>query len=109
MESLISLSCIALSGNSHDACISALTAGSKQTALEQNVNQIENTVSKQADHQARDLVGNTGMGVGAVVGGAGKAIIDKSATIKFPVFMPQMFINIQVGVDKSMAGLEWKF
>jgi hypothetical protein len=97
------------SGNSHDACTKALDAGSKQTGIEQDVNKVEDTVSKKADKKARELVGDTGMTVGAVVGGAGKAVADKAIVLRFPVFLPSMFISTQVGVQKSLLGLEWKY
>ena len=109
LEALISLSCAGLSGNPHDACTKALQAGSKQSGVEQNVNHVEDHYSKLADQQARYLVGNDGMMAGAVIGGTGKAIIDKTATFKFPIFMPSMCLTTQVGVSKSMLGLEWKF
>ena len=109
LEALISLSCAGLSGNPHDACTKALQAGSKQSGVEQNVNNVENHYSRLADQQARYFVGNDGMTAGAVVGGAGKAIIYKSATLKFPFFMPSMFLTTQVSSSKSMLGLEWRF
>lgn len=109
LESLISLSCAGFNGDSHDACTKALEATSKQVGIDKNVSSVENRVSKSADQQARELVGNSGMNAGAVLVGAGKAISDKSATFKFPVFMPQMFFNLQIGTNKSLAGVEWKF
>lgn len=109
LESLISLSCATFSGNAHDACQKALEATTKQTDVEKDVHRVEDRVSKQADQTARAWVGDNGMTAGAFVGGAGKAIVDRAATIKIPVWMPQFFINIQVGATKNMAGVEWKF
>ena len=83
IEALIMVSCMGLSGNANEACRKAL--------------------------EARDLVGETGMSAGAIVAGTGKAIVDRSANLKFPVFTPGFFLNLQIGVTKNMAGIEWKF
>lgn len=109
MEAIIIASCLGLSGNQRDACVKALEAGSKQTGVEQKVNNIEDKVSKTADKDARAIVGDTGMEVGASVGFIAKAAIEKSATFRFPVFRPAMYLNTQIGVEKSTLGLEWKF
>ena len=103
------MSCASLSGNSQDACTKALQASFKQSGVEQNVDKIESNVSKMADTQARSWVGDSGMTTGAVIGGTGKAIVDKSANLKFPAFVPGMFVNLQLGASKSMAGIEWKY
>lgn len=109
LEAIIIASCLGLSGNQREACVKALDAGSKQSGLERNVNQMEDRVSKQADTRARSLVGDGGMEVGASLGFVAKAAIEKSATFRFPVFMPAMYLHTQIGAEKSMLGLEWKF
>ena len=109
LESLISLTCATFNGNAHDACTQALQAGTKQSSIEQSVGSIEDRISKQADREARTIVGDTGMNTGAVVGGAGKAIVDRALSIKIPVFAPQFFVKVDISVTKSLLGLEWKF
>jgi hypothetical protein len=109
MSVIIMTACMGVSGVGHDACTSALEAGSKQSGVAKDLDSYEDKVSRKADNEARSLVGETGMSVGAVVGGVGKAVVDKSATLKFPLFLPSMYISTEIGVYKSMLGLEWKF
>lgn len=109
METLILTACMSTSGVSHDACVKALEAGSKQTEVEQNVNRAEDRVSRKADAEARELVGDTGMSAAASLGFVVKSVAEKSATFKFPVFTPQMYLSTQIGSEKSMLGLEWKY
>lgn len=109
LEAIIMTTCIGLSGNVHDACEKALEAGSKQSGVAQNVGKFEDKVSRKADREARDIVGDTGMEAGAIGVSVVKTVVEKSATFRFPVFMPSMYLSTQIGVEKSQLGIEWKF
>lgn len=109
LQTIITASCVSLSGVAQDACNKALEAGTKQSGVEQNVNKIEDNVSKTADKQARSVVGNSGMDVAGGVAFIAKSVVEKSAIFALPTFGLNMSLKAQVGAEKSGLSLEWKY
>lgn len=109
LTAMITASCLSFSGNSHDACSKGMEASAKQSGVEQEVDVFQKDLEKKANRQAKDLLGDTGV---QIVGGSifvAKAVADKSININTPTFGLCDRITNQVGVDKYLLKLEWKF
>jgi hypothetical protein len=108
IETLIVTSCVGLSGQNQLACNNALTAGSKQSGVETEMNQFETKVTKNAESDVRDYLGNN---ANVVAGGVFliKGIADKAATFTLPNFGVCTSMKADIGQSKSLLRLEWKF
>ena len=109
LEAIVIASCVGFSGNSHDVCLKTLEASLKQSGIAQNVDDVEQRISKRADSKVRKVIGNSGMDAGATGAFIIKGVVEKSVFLKFPIFMPSMFLNTQIGSDKSQLGIQWMF
>lgn len=109
MTALITSACIGLSGAHQQACEKAIEAGSKQTGLEQSVDQIQKMVERKANNKAKDIIGKSGMDIA----GGGiflvKTAIDKSVKINLPTLGICDRISTQVGVNQNSMQMEWGF
>ena len=92
-----------------DACNKALTAGSKQSGVENNMNTTENKTLKNLDKNSRDYLGNTTVDVIAGTAIVAKTVADKAATVKLPNFGICNTIVLKVNHEKSLLSLEWKY
>lgn len=109
IDTLIVTSCVGLSGMQQDACNKALTAGSKQSGLENNMNTAESKTLKTLDKDSRETLGNTTVDVLAGTAIVAKTISDKAATVKLPSFGLCNSIVLKVNHEKSLLSLEWKY
>ena len=109
IDVLIVSVCVGSVGSVKDACNKSLEAGTKQSGIERNVNAAERRLTKKLDNGARDLFGNPSVDVlaGSVI--LTKALIDKTATVRLPSFGICSSMNAQIGKEKSLLNLEWKF
>jgi hypothetical protein len=92
-----------------DACNKALTAGSKQSGIEANVDHAESKATKNLDKDAREYLGATTVDVVAGTAIVAKTIADKAATVKLPNFGICNTIVLKVNHEKSLLSLEWKY
>jgi len=109
IDALIVTSCVGLSGMQQDACEKALTAGSKQSGIEVNVDHMESKTTKKLDKGAREYLGVTTVDVVAGTAIVAKTIADKAATIKLPNLGICNIMVLKVNHEKSLLSLEWKY
>lgn len=105
----ITSACLNLSGPAQQACDKALEAGAKQSGIEQNVDQIEKHIERDADQKGHYYLGDTGMEVVGSTVFVAKTLIDKSLKFNTPTFGLCDRITNQVGPDKYSLQLEWRF
>src|SRR5271165_237244 len=104
IDSMILTACMGMSGQSNDACQKALTAGSKQSGVEQNLNLYESNQTKNLELKAYSWFGKEAVGV---VGGAvwlGKSVSEKKAS--FGLYGP---VSMDVGQKLTRLVLKWTF
>lgn len=104
LDSMILTACMGMSGQSNDACVKALQAGTKQSGVEQNVNTYESRQTKGLERTAYDIFGRSTVGV---VGGAvwlGKSVSEKKAS--FGIYGP---LHMEVGQKLTQMVLKWTF
>jgi hypothetical protein len=109
LDSLIMTACLGASGATHDACQKSLQAGSKQSGVEQNIDTYESKVTTNAEKDTKEKLGETTV---EILGGTAfltKSVVEKHATIGLPNLGLCTYIKAQIGQDKSMLSLEWKF
>lgn len=109
IDTIILTSCVGLSGMQHDACEKALTAGSKQSGIEANVDKTESNMTKIAEKDAKEYLGDNTVKVVAGTAVVAKTLVDKAATIKLPTLGMCTSVVLKVGQEKSVLNLEWKF
>ena len=109
IDTLIVTSCVGLSGVQQEACNKALTAGSKQSGIENNMNKAESKTLKTLETNSRDYLGNTTVDVIAGTAIVAKTVADKAATVKLPNFGICNTIVLKVNHEKSLLSLEWKY
>jgi|ERR1035437_183238 hypothetical protein len=109
IDTLIVTSCVGLSGIQQDACNKALTAGTKQSGIEANVDHEESKMTKKLDISAREYLGTTTVNVVAGTAIVAKTIADKAATVKLPNFGICNTMVLKVNHEKSLLSLEWKY
>lgn len=109
LDALIVTVCVGTSGAVKDACNKSLEAGTKQSGIARNVNVTEKRLTKKIEGTARDYIGNSSTNVltGTLI--LAKAMIDQSATFRLPSFGICSSVNAQIGKEKSLLNLEWKF
>lgn len=109
MTLMIATACMGFSGIEKEACVKAAEAGSKQSGIEQNVNQAQKKAEDQAKEKAKDMLGQTTIDV---VGGTvflAKTISDKSVKFDIPNMGIADKITSEVGTEKYYLNLVWKF
>lgn len=109
MSLMIVSACLSFNGQGKEACEKALEAGSKQSGIEQNVNQAQDRLEDKAKKNAKDLLGDTTMDV---VGGTvflAKTISDKSVKFSLPTMGLCDKITNEVGPDKYQLQMVWRF
>lgn len=109
LESIIVASCVGMSGNANDACQKALQAGSKQSGVEQNMNQTEVGVTKRADATAKEYLGEPTYDVVAGIAVVAKTVSDKSAIVALPTMGLCSSFKAEIKQDKQVLKLEWNF
>lgn len=109
IDTLIVTSCVGLSGMQQDACNKALTAGSKQSGIENNMNTAESKTLKNLDKDSRETLGNTTVDILAGTAIVAKTVADKAATVKLPNLGICNNIVLKVNHEKSLLSLEWKY
>lgn len=110
IDTLIVTSCMGFqAGQAQDACQKALQAGSKQSGIEKVVNNKEQQITKKADQTAKEMLGETTVGV---VGGTvflAKTISEKKVSLGLPTLGMCNSIKAEVSDKQSQLKLEWKF
>lgn len=104
LDSMILTACMGLSGQSNDACVKALQAGTKQSGVEQNVNSYETRQTKGLEYKAYDWFGKQTVGV---VGGAvwlGKSVSERKAA--FGIYGP---LHMEVSEKLTQMVFKWTF
>lgn len=109
LDTLIVTTCLGVSGPSNQACNKALEAGTKQTGVESQVDSLETKTTKMAEKDAKQYLGETSVFLLTGTAMATKAVIDKSATVKLPTLGICNSITANVGPQKSLLSLMWKF
>jgi|ERR1035437_11110982 hypothetical protein len=109
IDTLIVTSCVGLSGMQRDACNKALTAGSKQSGIENNMDTAEKKTLKNIERDSRDTLGNTTVDVIAGTAIVAKTVADKAATVKLPNLGICNTMVLKVNHEKSLLSLEWKY
>lgn len=109
MTAIVTSACIGLSGSAREACSKALEAGSKQSGIEQDVDTFQKNVEKQANNEAHEYFGDTGVEVLGSSLFLLKTVIDKSVRFNAPTFGLCDSVTNQVGPNDYKLLLEWKF
>lgn len=104
LDSMILTACMGMSGQSNDACVKALQAGTKQSGVEQNVSIYEKRQTKNLEYTANDWFGKQAVGI---VGGAvwlGKSVSERKAA--FGIYGP---LHMEVGEKLTQMVFKWTF
>lgn len=108
MALMITSACLGISGNGQQACEKALESDSKQSGIEQNVDQTQKYIEKTADRTAHEILGEQ---VIDITGGGifiAKTVVDKSVQFNVSAFGICDKITSQVGVDKYSTQMIWR-
>jgi hypothetical protein len=110
LSSLIVSTCVSMTpANYNTACTSALTAGSKQSGLEKNVNDVQGKITTFADKESKEYIGEKQL---KYIGSALfiKKIADER---KVSLQLPKVFLYDSASTELSESScklnLQWNF
>lgn len=106
---LIAAACINASGPGKEACSKGLEAGSKQSGIEQQVNDAKDRLEDKAKNQARDIMGETGVKMVGSTFYLAKVVSDKAVSFRLPTFGICDKITSTAGVEGGNFLMEWSF
>jgi hypothetical protein len=109
LDSIIVSVCMSVSGQGNEACQKALTAGAKQSGVEQSANSYEQNRLNYMQSGAESFFGkNTVAAIGGV-GWAAKSAVDHKASIGLPNFGICSGIKIEINSNTERLVLQWRF
>jgi hypothetical protein len=109
LDSLIITACMGLYGQSNDACQKAMTAGAKQSGVEQSASKYE---QNRLNYLQSGAEGYFGKDTVAVVGGVGwvaKSAIDRKATLGLPNFGFCESLKFEFNSNTEKLVFQWRF
>lgn len=109
ISSLITVSCIGLSGQNNDACTKALEAGTKQSGIEQETDTYESNKLKYLETGSYNVLGKENA---QVMGGTiwlTKMIVDKKASINLPNLGICNSLTTQIDTTSAKLVFKWQF
>jgi hypothetical protein len=109
LESLIVAGCVGLSGQQNDACQKALTAGSKQSGLEQTTGSYENHESNLWLSRANDWFGKDAVGIMGGAGWLAKSAIERKASFGLPSFGICNSVKFEFNQSAEKLIFQWRF